>query len=126
MRVVYGKLFCEADGERMEPELPLLHIDPVTQPRHRMVVVGVAVQVVRCGRGAEPDAGLLREVEAARHHAHHLVRLALHADQLAYRGSDAAQLRIGKGLAYQRLMRRSEEHTSELQSHSDLVCRLLL
>src|SRR5438034_4369832 len=25
-----------------------------------------------------------------------------------------------------RLSRRSEEHTSELQSHSDLVCRLLL
>src|SRR5436190_11683143 len=25
-----------------------------------------------------------------------------------------------------RLQRRSEEHTSELQSHSDLVCRLLL
>src|SRR5438034_6442182 len=25
-----------------------------------------------------------------------------------------------------RLTRRSEEHTSELQSHSDLVCRLLL
>src|SRR5260221_5617264 len=25
-----------------------------------------------------------------------------------------------------RSMRRSEEHTSELQSHSDLVCRLLL
>src|SRR5437588_6270386 len=25
-----------------------------------------------------------------------------------------------------RLPRRSEEHTSELQSHSDLVCRLLL
>src|SRR5438034_7262187 len=24
------------------------------------------------------------------------------------------------------IMRRSEEHTSELQSHSDLVCRLLL
>src|SRR5438034_4398906 len=24
------------------------------------------------------------------------------------------------------LLRRSEEHTSELQSHSDLVCRLLL
>src|SRR5438034_6899073 len=24
------------------------------------------------------------------------------------------------------LMKRSEEHTSELQSHSDLVCRLLL
>src|SRR5437588_3245820 len=27
---------------------------------------------------------------------------------------------------HKNLMRRSEEHTSELQSHSDLVCRLLL
>src|SRR5438034_7117407 len=26
----------------------------------------------------------------------------------------------------ERMIRRSEEHTSELQSHSDLVCRLLL
>src|SRR5260221_11255877 len=30
----------------------------------------------------------------------------------------------GKGFSPRR--RRSEEHTSELQSHSDLVCRLLL
>src|SRR5436190_12851670 len=29
-------------------------------------------------------------------------------------------------LALRLLERRSEEHTSELQSHSDLVCRLLL
>src|SRR5438132_3177291 len=28
--------------------------------------------------------------------------------------------------AYRPARRRSEEHTSELQSHSDLVCRLLL
>src|SRR5260221_4505295 len=28
--------------------------------------------------------------------------------------------------SHQRLAGRSEEHTSELQSHSDLVCRLLL
>src|SRR5438034_3130023 len=27
---------------------------------------------------------------------------------------------------YYRIVERSEEHTSELQSHSDLVCRLLL
>src|SRR5438132_7484402 len=33
--------------------------------------------------------------------------------------TDAAQKRY-------RPVRRSEEHTSELQSHSDLVCRLLL
>src|SRR5476649_2889835 len=32
---------------------------------------------------------------------------------------------IGGGNA-RRLQRRSEEHTSELQSHSELVCRLLL
>src|SRR5438034_1603205 len=31
-----------------------------------------------------------------------------------------------RGRRLQRLERRSEEHTSELQSHSDLVCRLLL
>src|SRR5260221_10184007 len=31
----------------------------------------------------------------------------------------------GRGLR-QRKWKRSEEHTSELQSHSDLVCRLLL
>src|SRR5438034_5620323 len=30
------------------------------------------------------------------------------------------------GLATPRYSTRSEEHTSELQSHSDLVCRLLL
>src|SRR5260221_8885270 len=30
------------------------------------------------------------------------------------------------GLAWVELPYRSEEHTSELQSHSDLVCRLLL
>src|SRR5437588_4685179 len=35
------------------------------------------------------------------------------------RGHDAAH--AGRGRS-----RRSEEHTSELQSHSDLVCRLLL
>src|SRR5436190_21513032 len=29
-------------------------------------------------------------------------------------------------VAFQRFKHRSEEHTSELQSHSDLVCRLLL
>src|SRR5438034_6170258 len=31
-----------------------------------------------------------------------------------------------RDLSQRRAIRRSEEHTSELQSHSDLVCRLLL
>src|SRR5438034_7775788 len=34
--------------------------------------------------------------------------------------------RRGRGVRWPRRTRRSEEHTSELQSHSDLVCRLLL
>src|SRR5260221_5489227 len=57
---------------------------------------------------------------------------------LAVRGNDASrflstmlqrmQPKIGKflGLGMHALQHRSEEHTSELQSHSDLVCRLLL
>src|SRR2546430_5406638 len=32
----------------------------------------------------------------------------------------------GSGLGWARALRRSEEHTSELQSQSNLVCRLLL
>src|SRR6266851_9010794 len=32
---------------------------------------------------------------------------------------------MGRELRIVRMMRRSEEHTSELQSHHDLVCRLL-
>src|SRR5438034_11451797 len=42
----------------------------------------------------------------------------------------APALRLGRGtrlrVAFALPIRRSEEHTSELQSHSDLVCRLLL
>src|SRR5260221_8549886 len=36
------------------------------------------------------------------------------------------RLLLEKWLANHELRPRSEEHTSELQSHSDLVCRLLL
>src|SRR5436190_17294006 len=34
--------------------------------------------------------------------------------------------RVGRELVHGGVVGRSEEHTSELQSHSDLVCRLLL
>src|SRR5438132_13601381 len=45
---------------------------------------------------------------------------AMRANTDVTRGrGDAAKWRGGEGV-------RSEEHTSELQSHSDLVCRLLL
>src|SRR5438034_11104106 len=52
---------------------------------------------------------------------------------LSARGKEAVVAILGSGdffgegsLAGQPLRMRSEEHTSELQSHSDLVCRLLL
>src|SRR5438034_3423488 len=41
-------------------------------------------------------------------------------------GDDVADGRRGEELPGIRRSRRSEEYTSELQSHSDLVCRLLL
>src|SRR5438477_6503386 len=42
------------------------------------------------------------------------------------RGSDAVKQRLGQGGSRQDTVSRSEEHTSELQSHVNLVCRLLL
>src|SRR5437773_6260594 len=51
---------------------------------------------------------------------------------LAASGADLVELGvpfsdpIADGPAIQRASERSEEHTSELQSHHDLVCRLLL
>src|SRR5260221_6604752 len=42
-------------------------------------------------------------------------------------GEDEIHHQDRRALRYRvRRVRRSEEHTSELQSHSDLVCRLLL
>jgi len=38
----------------------------------------------------------------------------------------AKQVRIDTNLSNKTEFNRSEEHTSELQSHHDLVCRLLL
>src|SRR5437588_6796535 len=53
------------------------------------------------------------------------------AGELARLGLTKPRLRKATGVenyhfARTRYLRRSEEHTSELQSHSDLVCRLLL
>src|SRR5438034_11773178 len=44
----------------------------------------------------------------------------------AVRGRGAGAPRLGSRGRARRAHQRSEEHTSELQSHSDLVCRLLL
>src|SRR5260370_39070133 len=42
------------------------------------------------------------------------------------RGSGALSVEPGLLVCYRPVLRRSEEHTSELQSHLNLVCRLLL
>src|SRR5438034_4864977 len=51
-----------------------------------------------------------------------------HAGGLAYFGSmaDEPDYHGPTPLGHPLIWARSEEHTSELQSHSDLVCRLLL
>jgi len=46
--------------------------------------------------------------------------------RLEYRGYDSAGVAIRDADGELKRFRRSEEHTSELQSHHDLVCRLLL
>src|SRR3990167_8511618 len=49
-------------------------------------------------------------------------------EQIEQHGLERVELRAGRhpGLAHDLDARRSEEHTSELQSQSNLVCRLLL
>src|SRR5688572_32514221 len=50
------------------------------------------------------------------------------ADQLEAKGlsTTVADMRFAKPLDSELIRKRSEEHTSELQSQSNLVCRLLL
>src|SRR5260221_4197878 len=51
--------------------------------------------------------------------------LRQHGDRAQYQGFTEAEFQDADQ-DEQKVYRRSEEHTSELQSHSDLVCRLLL
>src|SRR5260221_9296828 len=53
-------------------------------------------------------------------------------EEVFKKGIDSLSLELAKfykdrsAKEYKEMLKRSEEHTSELQSHSDLVCRLLL
>src|SRR5260221_6752020 len=69
------------------------------------------------GVAAQQNAGAVGSLRPVHHRASREVPAAL--DQ-----GDAGKHRQGTGPG--RCFPRSEEHTSELQSHSDLVCRLLL
>src|SRR5438034_7355651 len=88
-------------------------------PTRRSSDLGAAIPgEVRGGRADEPtSAG--REGEGARE------RALGNADEHRQPSIGAAPGEVQGGRADEPTSR-SEEHTSELQSHSDLVCRLLL
>src|SRR2546430_2418142 len=83
--------------------------------------------------GAEPHRGDSRGFlsEAARRHVHASATVELDsiafasANNLRQRNSFEAGGKIGEGDFDGAVGSRSEEHTSELQSQSNLVCRLL-
>src|SRR2546427_11599036 len=63
------------------------------------------------------------------HDALPISKVRAHLAAAASRGTKIDQFSTEKfadGIAYQQNAQRSEEHTSELQSQSNLVCRLLL
>src|SRR5438034_2600410 len=68
------------------------------------------------GRRLEPDVDVRGATQQ--------VEMVLDGELLAERFADAILYFVEPQLAFGQA--RSEEHTSELQSHSDLVCRLLL
>src|SRR5437773_12419464 len=76
----------------------------------------LVVERVAAGlRGIEEEEDSVRDVGERRD------RLALHRVPLRHRSIEEA-----RGVEDLETLHRSEEHTSELQSHHDLVCRLLL
>src|SRR5437588_4078325 len=95
--------------------------------RNRMVVKGVSLET---GRGEA--VGLLGPNGAGKTTVFYMVTGLVPADagQVTLDGRDVTRLpmyrRARLGIGYLPQEARSEEHTSELQSHSDLVCRLLL
>src|SRR5207248_5214910 len=70
-------------------------------------------------RAPKPVAGCVRGAPPSR-------RRYWHARETAGRAPAAARARRGRSPRPRRRKTRSEEHTSELQSPYDLVCRLLL
>src|SRR5438034_1708756 len=75
------------------------------------LAIDTATEIASVAAGRPPRADSGAQVQSARRHAAEIVRLV-----------DFVLGRLG--ITPRDL--RSEEHTSELQSHSDLVCRLLL
>src|SRR5947207_11186437 len=86
----------------------------------RLGTVAIRAWSVRLAEEGE-HAGLLEMLPAGQPALDHTHRSAVAGELVDQRGASAGECAL-RHLARQR----SEEHTSELQSHSDLVCRLLL
>src|SRR5438034_3549040 len=89
------------------PHIYTLSLHDALPISHGLALEVVSVYVIaRSGQGIKPDQLLSNRIPQPLRD--HIARLAL--------------ILLSGG----RTDKRSEEHTSELQSHSDLVCRLLL
>src|SRR5690606_40471893 len=81
------------------------------------------------GLGRQPGSGHQHLAALAlAQHRHHLAGAQLAAAEVGGEGVDVAPLghRSSRGVLAAVTWSRSEEHTSELQSRENLVCRLLL
>src|SRR5437773_9189557 len=92
-------IYLAGDAERISPEAPV----PVVTVHTRRAALGGAANV-----------------------AANVSAIGAECRLVAVIGDDARGDSLRTELAQNRLADRSEEHTSELQSHHDLVCRLLL
>src|SRR5438034_11510877 len=100
-------------GEALEHHRPVAFCDDAPAEQHHRPRVALA-----------PDQPAEALLELERRVGNEVVGEAVQAARL-----ESLEPRRGERLARhaeRQLRERSEEHTSELQSHSDLVCRLLL
>src|SRR6202012_2063663 len=93
---------------------PILAVAQTMEKSGRDLIRGVAP-------GDEIMINLVRAIRLHEHKIDHIANLCP-----AQAGGIGTLLGLKQDVIYQAIQQRSEEHTSELQSHSDLVCRLLL
>src|SRR2546428_3476259 len=141
-RVPYGRRISEERRHRAAPrgEHPTavvalhqrhtlgFHFRPETEVRRAGTKLDEVVERLDVALAVEPPCGQLFELAGGAHPRHRRLAVDLEPDRpLLDHGrvgehAAAAITRLARGVS----LDRSEEHTSELQSRSDLVCRLLL
>src|SRR5438034_2536923 len=99
--------------------------EKVDQDLKRIGVVIIDVRLKRVDLPQDVSESVYRRMEAERKRIANELRSTGFAEAERIRADADRQREVILAVAY-RDAQRSEEHTSELQSHSDLVCRLLL